>query len=237
VKVLIADDEAPARSRLSSLLQELEPGVEIVGEAGDGAAALQLALERQPELALLDIRMPGMDGIQAALRMANMARPPAIVFVSAYDEYALAAFDANAIDYLLKPVRTARLRAALDKAGVFTQAQREALRDTLPALHVTQAGGLRRIPLDEVICLRADSKYVEVCHEGGLALSDDSLKAIEEKYPGRFLRIRRNALVDPSRVRALHRVDEGFVLEVEGMERALEVGRRHLPSVRRLLKS
>jgi two-component system response regulator AlgR len=237
MRVLIADDEAPARSRLRSLLQEVAPGVELVGEVGDGGAAFQLAAERQPEVALLDIRMPGTDGIQAALRMAQLARPPAIIFVSAYDEYALAAFDANAIDYLLKPVRAARLRSALEKAVVFTQAQREALRETLPALHVTQAGGLRRIPLDEIICLRADSKYVEVCHEGGIALSDSSLKAIEEKYPGRFLRVRRNALVDPSRARALHKAGDGFVLEVEGMERALEVGRRHLPSVRRLLKS
>jgi two-component system response regulator AlgR len=237
MRVLIADDEAPARSRLRSLLQEVRPEAELVGEAGDGAAALQLAAERRPELALLDIRMPGTDGIQAALRMAQLPQPPAIVFVSAYDEYALAAFDANAIDYLLKPVRAARLRAALDKAAVFTQAQQEVLRDALPALHVTQAGGVRRIPLDEVICLRADSKYVEVCHDGGVALSDSSLKAIEEKYPGRFLRVRRNALVDPSRVRALLRADEGYLLEVEGLERALEVGRRHLPSVRRLLKS
>ena len=201
MKVLIADDEAPARVRLRALLLELSPDIEIVGEAGDGAAALQLAREQRPEPALLDIRMPGMDGIQAALRMAALAVPPAIVFVTAYDEYALAAFDANAIDYLLKPVRAERLRTALEKASVFSQPQQEALRGTLPSLHVTQSGSLRRIPLDEIICLRADSKYVEVCHERGLALSDASLKTIERQYPDRFLRIHRKTLIDPMRAR------------------------------------
>lgn len=236
MKVLLADDEVPARARLHALLQELAPEVEIVGEAGDGSAALQLAHEQLPEVALLDIRMPGMDGIQAALRMAELEIPPAVIFVTAYDEYALAAFDANAIDYLLKPVRPDRLRGALQKASVFTRAQREALRETLPSLHVTQGGSLRRIPLDEIICLRADSKYVEVCFEGGIALSDASLKAIEEQYPGRFVRIHRNALIDPARARELRKEEVGMVLQVEGMDRGLEVSRRHLASVRKLLK-
>ena len=237
MRVLIADDELPARTRLRALLREIDPGVEIVGEAGDGAAALRLAQDQGPGLALLDIRMPGMDGIQAALRMSRLPRPPAIVFVTAFDEYALAAFDANAIDYLLKPVRADRLRAALGKAAVFTGAQREALRESLPALHVTQGGRLSRIPLDEIICLRADSKYVEVCHEGGLALSDASLRSIEERHPGRFLRIHRNALVDPARMRELRREARGVKLLLDGLDEALDVSRRHLPEVRRRLRS
>jgi len=237
VRVLVADDETPARRRLIALLCELDPDTEIVAEAGDGATALALAKEHHPDLALLDIRMPGMDGVQAALRMAELPQVPTIVFVSAYDEYALAAFEANAIDYLLKPVRKQRLRSALEKASVFSQAQREALQDTLPGLHVTQAGKLERIPLEEIICLRADSKYVEVCHTGGTALSDTSLKAIEEQYPERFVRIHRNALVDPRRARLLRPQGGGMVLEMEGLDRPLEVSRRHLPMVRRLLRS
>jgi len=237
MKVLVADDEAPARQRLVALLRELDPGIEIVGEVGDGAAALEVAQKQEPDLALLDIRMPGTDGIEAALRMAELPRVPVIVFVTAYDEYALAAFDANAIDYLLKPVRRERLQAALGKAGVFTQVQREVLRDTLPGLHVSQGGRLRRIPLDEIICLRADSKYVEVCHMGGAALSDSSLKAIEEEYPGHFLRIHRNALVDPRRMRELRPEAGVMVLEMEDLERPLEVSRRHLAQVRKLLRS
>ncbi len=236
MKVLIADDEAPARVRLRALLLEPSPDIEIVGEAGDGAAALQLAREQRPELALLDIRMPGMDGIQAALRMAALAVPPAIVFVTAYDEYALAAFDANAIDYLPKPVRAERLRTALEKASVFSQPQQEALHGTLASLHVTQSGSLRRIPLDEIICLRADSKYVEVCHERGLALSDASLKTIERQYPDRFLRIHRKTLIDPMRARELRKQGDAALLYLEGLDQGLEVSRRHLPAVRRLLR-
>ena len=237
MRVLVADDELPARRRLVALLQAFDPPLGVVAEAADGATALQLAAEVQPDLALLDIRMPGMNGIQAALAMAALPHPPAVVFVTAYDEYALAAFEANAIDYLLKPVRKERLRAALDKARVFTAAQREALRGTLPSLSVTQGGRQQRIPLDEILCLRADSKYVEVCHERGRALVDLSLKAIEARYPGRFLRIHRNALVDPARVRELHRGTDGSKLLLDGFDEPLDVSRRHLPAVRRLLKS
>jgi len=237
MRILLADDEAPARQRLATLLRKLDPTIEIVAEAGDGAEALRLAAARNPDLALLDIRMPGVDGIRAAIGMADLPRPPAIVFVTAYDEYALAAFDANAIDYLLKPVRAERLRAALAKASAFTHSQQRILRDSLPSLHVSQSGSLRRIPLDEIICLRADSKYVEVCHEQGVALSDVSLKSIEAQYPGRFMRIHRNALVDPARARELQREGEAMKLWLDGFDQSLEVSRRHLPAVRRLLKA
>ena len=237
MRVLIADDEALARRRLREMLLALEPPVEIVGEAGDGASALALADKVRPEIALLDIRMPGMDGIQAALRMGRLEPPPAIIFVTAYDDYALAAFDANAIAYLLKPVRAERLAAAMARARVLSQAQSESLREQLPALTVTHAGATRRIPLDEIICLRADSKYVEVCHEHGTALSDLSLKALEGRYPGRFLRIHRNALVDPARIRELRRAGSGAQLRLDGLDAWLEVSRRHLPGVRGLLKT
>ncbi len=239
MKVLIADDEAPARQRLRELLREARPDAELIGEAGDGERALALAREHRPQVALLDIRMPGMDGIRAALAMQALAPPPAVIFVTAYDEHALAAFEANAIDYLLKPVRAARLRAALDKAAVLSGAQREALArvDAPPALSVTQRGATRRIPLADILCLRADHKYVEVHHREGMALSDASLKSIEAQFPGRFLRIHRNALVDPARVRELRREADGrTLLLLEGLDTPLEVSRRHLPRVRALLR-
>jgi two-component system response regulator AlgR len=239
MKLLLADDEAPARARLRELLREVRPDAELAGEAADGQMALALAREHRPDVALLDIRMPGMDGIRAALAMQELETPPAVIFVTAFDEHALAAFEANAIDYLLKPVRATRLRTALDKAAVFTHAQREVLAqaDNTPGLSVTQRGVTRRIPLHDILCLKADHKYVEVHHRDGVALSDASLKSIEEQFPGRFLRIHRNALVDPARVRELRRAPDGrALLIIEGLELSLEVSRRHLPRVRALLR-
>ncbi|BAN68078.1 LytR/AlgR family response regulator transcription factor [endosymbiont of unidentified scaly snail isolate Monju] len=239
MKLLIADDEAPARARLHELLREVRPDAELVGEAADGETALALAREHRPDVALLDIRMPGMDGIRAALAMQELETPPAVIFVTAFDEHALAAFEANAIDYLLKPVRASRLRTALDKAAVFTRSQREALAqaDNTPGLSVTQRGVTRRIPLHDILCLKADHKYVEVHHRDGVALSDASLKSIEEQFPGRFLRIHRNALVDPARARELRRAPDGrALLTIEGLALPLEVSRRHLPRVRALLR-
>jgi len=241
MKVLIADDEPLARSRLREQLDELANlgmAIELVAEAGDGQAAIEAAQHQRPDVALLDIRMPGVDGIEAALQMAQWPTPPAVIFVTAYDEHALQAFDAHAIDYLLKPIRPERLRTALERAGMLTLAQRDALGgQEEAALSVTYRGSLRRIPLDEVVYLRAGQKYVEVCHQQGLALLDESLKSIEERFPGQFLRIHRNALVIPQRMRELSRGDDGrALLLLDGSDEQLEISRRHLPDVRRLLK-
>lgn len=239
MRVLIADDEQPARQRLHDLLGEIDAPIEIVAEVGDGQSAVDAARSQAVDVALLDIRMPGLDGIAAALQLAQLQPAPAVVFVTAYDEHALAAFDANAIGYLLKPIRLQRLRDALHKAAMLSRAQQEALQTEAgaDALSVTLGGRLTRIPLDEVIYLRADQKYVEVCHEQGLALLDASLKSIEERFPGRFLRIHRNALVTAARMRELSRGNDGQTLLVlQGSDRPLEVSRRHLPEVRRALK-
>jgi len=237
MRVLIADDEAPARARLAALLVAADDSFEVVGQAANGAEVIALC-DRQPvDLVLLDIRMPGMDGIQAALALAGRPEPPAVVFVTAYDEHALAAFDANAIDYLLKPVRPERLRRALDKARALNQDQQTALAETGGFLNVSYRGGVQRIPAAEVLFLRADSKYVEVWRDVGMALTEESLRAIEERLPGLFLRVHRNALVAVDRIRALERGDAGaFRLTVEGSDEAVEVSRRHVPEVRRLLR-
>lgn len=238
MKVLVADDEQPARQRLMMLLHEIDSTIQTI-EAPDGLSALRLAQQQQVDVALLDIRMPGLDGITLAMRLADLPQPPAVVFVTAYDEHALAAFDANAIAYLLKPIRVQRLREALHKAQLLSRAQREALAEQNggAALSATLGGRLMRIPLEQVIYLRADQKYVELCHPGGVALLDDSLKSIEERFPDTFVRIHRNALVAPQRMRELSRAADGsMLLALHGADLRLEVSRRHLAEVRRRLR-
>ncbi len=238
MNILIADDEAPARARLAALLAEAGAAFRVVAEAANGAEVLAACEQQTVDLVLLDIRMPGMDGIQAALALADRPSPPAVVFVTAYDEHALAAFEANAVDYLLKPVRPERLLRALDKASALGREQREALAQSMAYISVSYRGGIQRIPIDEVIMLRADSKYVEVWHGQGTALTDESLRTIEERLPGRFLRVHRNALVAPERVRELRKGEAGqSLLFMHGCEEAVEVSRRHAPEVRRVLRA
>lgn len=237
MKIVIADDEAPARARLVALLADAGEDCEVVGEAANGQQVLALCERQAVDLVLLDIRMPGMDGIEAALRLAAQPRPPGVVFVTAYDEHALAAFEANAVDYLLKPVRPERLRRALDRARALSNEQLAALADAGAYLSATYRGGLLRVAAADVIFLRADSKYVEVWHAAGVALTEESLRAIEERLPGRFLRVHRNALIAAPRARALVRDDAGQLrLQLQGTDETVEVSRRHAPEVRRLLR-
>jgi two-component system response regulator AlgR len=237
VKILIADDEAPARARLEALLAEAGADYEVVAHAANGSEVL-LACDRQTvDLVLLDIRMPGMDGIQAALTLAEQPDPPAVVFVTAYDEHALAAFEANAVDYLLKPVRPERLLRALDKASVLSRDQRDALAQDLAYISVSYRGGVQRIAAGEVIFLRADSKYVEVWHADGMALTEESLRTIEERLPAQFLRVHRNALVAPDKMRELRKGPAGqMLLLLRGSDELVEVSRRHAPEIRRMLR-
>jgi len=238
MKVVIADDEAPARARLAALLAAGDGYCEVVGQAANGAEVLAHCERQHVDLVLLDIRMPGMDGIAAALVLATRPDPPAVIFVTAYDEHALAAFDANAIDYLLKPVRPERLARALDKARALSRDQQEALAASGHYLNASYRGGVLRIPAHEAILLRADSKYVEVWHASGMALTEESLRAIEERLPGAFLRVHRNALVAPGRVRELRRDPGGQLsLLLHGCDQVVEVSRRHAPDVRHLLRA
>ncbi len=237
MRVLIADDEAPARARLASLLAAAGPGYELVAEAANGSEVLAACAKQPVDLVLLDIRMPGMDGIAAALALAERPDPPAVVFVTAFDEHALAAFEANAIDYLLKPVRTERLQRALDKACALSGEQQSALAEAAGYLNVSYRGGMLRIPATDVIFLRADSKYVEVWHPQGVALTEESLRTVEDRLPGLFQRVHRNALVAPGRVRELRKGPDGqLLLLMDGCEEQVEVSRRHAPEVRRMLR-
>lgn len=240
--VLIVDDEPLARQRLQDLLADL-PNVRVVGEVGDGRQAVDACAQLCPDVVLLDIAMPVMDGLEAARHLASDPTSPAVVFCTAYDEHALAAFEARAIDYLLKPVRAERLAAALERARALGRARAN---ERLQALPKTQArthlcarlrGSLRLIPVADVVYLQAEEKYVVVHHLGGQDLIEDSLKALEQEFPERFLRIHRNCLVARSELRELRRGNDGQVHALlKRSADALEISRRCLPQIRQLLK-
>lgn len=239
MKLLIVDDEPLARQRLCRMLRARGPGDEI-REAADGVEALEQNARFEPDVVLLDIRMPGMDGIEAARHMAQAEHPPAIVFCTAYDEYAIAAFESRAVGYLLKPVQQEKLEAVLAAAAATTRYQLKALAEAAQqerrCLSSRSAGGTRLLAVAEVCALLADQKYVSAIHPGGSLLLDESLRELEEEFGARFLRVHRNALVARDKVRALHHAPGGeWVLELDGVDLRPVVSRRHLAEVRAAL--
>jgi two-component system response regulator AlgR len=240
MKVLITDDEAPARERLRRLLEEI-PGVDFVGEAASGGEALELNRRLGPDVVLMDIRMPGIDGLEAAQHLAASDQPPAVVFTTAYGDHALAAFDAHAIDYLLKPVRRERLAQALSRASAVRLARLQTLREETGGgarTHICarHGGSLRLVPVADIICFRADHKYVEAHHADGMVLIEESLRALESELSAIFVRIHRNTLVARAAIVALHRAPEGgYRIELRDFPDLLEVSRRHSSEIRRLL--
>jgi len=241
VKVLVVDDEQLARERMAGLVVELG-GHSVVGLAASGTEALRLAAASGAEVVLLDIRMPGMNGLEAARHLAALEAPPAVIFTTAYGEHALAAFEANAVDYLLKPVRRERLAAALEKARRLTRAQLEALRDEAPAgarSHLAARLGerLQLVPVAEVRCFVADQKYVTAYFGDGEALLEESLKDLEQEFGSAFLRAHRNALVARAWIVALEKGADGACrLELDGVAVRPAVSRRHLAGVRQVVK-
>ncbi|HZY34199.1 MAG TPA: LytTR family DNA-binding domain-containing protein [Rhodanobacter sp.] len=232
MRVLIVDDEPLARARMAALLGECA-GVEVVGNVGDGEAALAALGELQPDALLLDINMPGIDGVALAQRLAGRARPQ-VIFCTAYEAHALTAFELDAADYLLKPVRLERLREALQRAQ---RRLADAPREPVAYLHGRLRGEQVRIALDEVICLLADEKYVVVQHRRGELLIEDSLRQLEEAYPDQLIRLHRNCLVPPPRLLGLKTLADGRVLaRLDGSELSPEISRRNLPAVRKLLR-
>ena len=246
MKILIVDDEKPARDRLRQLLEDFDK-YEVVAEAANGEEAVRLAAETKPEIALLDIRMPGMGGIEAAHHLNKLDPPPAIVFATAYDEYAVEAFEARAIGYVLKPVRRERLAAALEQAvrlaaGTLTEVAAEA-RQEPRRRHVCAMshGQLKLIPVADVHWFQADQKYVSVHHAGGRDLIDDSLKSLEEEFAADFVRIHRSAVVAINKIERLAKTADGkyhVILRESSQqpENMLIISRRHLADVRRRLR-
>lgn len=245
MKILIVDDEPTARGRLRSLLAEVDPDSAVVGEAANGADALRQIAEAGPDVVLLDVCMPRMNGLDAAREIARLEQPPAVVFVTAHDDYAVEAFEVSAIDYLLKPIRKERLANALQKARRFSQPAWRKLDAALPPerrparshLCLYSRGELRLIPVVSIIYFRADTKYVAVRTEDDEALIEESLVALEQEFGEGFLRIHRNALVAPDRILGLSRLPlGGIAVRLQGIPDTLEVSRRHLSSVRAWLK-
>jgi two-component system response regulator AlgR len=237
--VLIVDDEAPARSRLRQLVGELPPYT-VIGEAAHGEEALALCGQLEPDVVLLDIRMPGLDGLAVADHLAGFEHRPAVVFTTAYDEYAVQAFEARAVGYLLKPVRRERLQRALEHAARIGRAQLRQLPGAGPRtqLCVPRGRGLTLLPIGEVACFRADQKYVTVLHAGGEALLAEALKDLETEFGDRFVRIHRNALVALAWIEAMEQRPDGlWQLRLKGPHGVLPVSRRHLAAVKQRLRA
>jgi two-component system response regulator AlgR len=244
MKIIVVDDEQPARERLSRLIGELE-GYEVIGEAANGREAIELYTALKPEIMLLDIRMPVMDGLEAAQHLTTDETPPAIIFTTAYSDHALEAFNTHAVGYLLKPVRKENLAASLAAARRSTRAQFAQLRTidkdmgtpkTRTHLCVHIRGNLELIPVDEIYYFRAEDKYVVLYHRNGQSLIEDSLVKLEEEFAGRFMRIHRNALVAKAEVCGLEQSGAGCALKLKHCDQRLSVSRRHLPAVRHFLK-
>jgi two-component system response regulator AlgR len=240
MKILIVDDEALARDRLARMIAQVG-GHTVVGQAANGRDALDLAQRVQPDVVLLDVRMPGMDGLEAARHFSALAEPPAIVFCTAYEEHAVQAFDVQAVGYLLKPVRRERLAAALEQAMRVNRAQLAALgrAGTAARTHISARThrGIELVPVEDVRCFRADQKYVVVSHTGGELLVEDTLRELEEEFGDRFVRIHRATLAAVRHIERLERVAEGqAVVWLRDLPEPLEVSRRHLADLRRLLR-
>ena len=242
MKLLIVDDEAPARDRLRRLLGEIDD-CEVIGEAGNGEQALERCTELQPDIVLLDVRMPGISGIEVARHIDSLEDPPAVIFTTAYDQYAVEAFETEAVAYLLKPVRKEKLAHALRHAArvspsrlvkVAHTARMEHRREQICARLGEQ---LRLIPLPDVYYFLADQKYVTVRHKGGENLIDDSLKALADEFESDFVRIHRNALVAEKQISAVERTEDGkYAVRVRECGVVLEVSRRHASELLRRIR-
>lgn len=255
LRILVVDDEPPARARLAQLLSDIsrELPLQVVGEADSGVRALAEAERLRPDVVLLDIMMPGMNGIEVARHLAARATAdqpaPAVVFITAFDEHALAAFDVQAIDYQLKPVRAARLLGALQRAQRLkpNEPRLEQVARTLgnvrTHLTVSERGKMILVPIDEVIYLRAELKYVTIRTATREHLTEESLTSLEMEFGDRFVRIHRNALVARRAIQGFQRVKGSVDAEGEsseghwevllnGLNERLPISRRQWPSVK-----
>ena len=246
LRILIVDDEAPARARLRDVLGDCASEVvfEVVGEAANGRAALDLLSSTKTDLVLLDIRMPDMDGIELAQHLQKLSEPPAIVFTTAYDAYAIRAFELHAIDYVLKPVRAARLLEALRRvrssAALSVTALREMSQQVPAFLSAHERGRIHLIPIEDVIYLKAELKYVTVRTPQREYVIEDALARLEQEYPERFVRVHRSCLVARNAIRGFERTrvegESSWLVLVNGCDEKLAVSRRQHYIVREFSK-
>lgn len=237
-RLLIVDDEPLARQRLRDLVGDVG-GYDVVGEAANGVEAMALLQTYGVDIVLVDIRMPVMDGIELAQHLRGLPQPPKLIFTTAYDHYAVQAFELNAIDYLLKPIRSERLAAALAKAKPLQTSQSQALlslQQTHDHLSIHERGKVVLVPIADVLYLRAELKYVTVRTRDKSYLLETSLNQLEHTYAAQFVRIHRNALVARNAIGGFEkqRIAEGeeagetaWVVLVKGIPETLAVSRRH----------
>lgn len=262
LRILVVDDEAPARQRLLTLLNDIaaECPHEVVGDVADAQSALHAAAALKPDLMLLDVQMPEVSGLELAAHVRKILPEITVVFVSAHDRYALQAFDVHALDYLLKPVRAARLAEALARVirrGAPAADSAEALRGAAAMLQqhrrhfaIHERGRLTLVPVEEVLCLRAEQKYLTVRTAGRDYLLEESLQSIEDEMPNMFVRVHRNALVARQAILSLERIGaasqdgdpvaaeraDAWQIVLRGLDERLPVSRRQLPAVREALR-
>ena len=252
--IFIVDDEAPARNRLKTLLADIaaECPHRLAGEAGNAQAALDGIAATNPDLVLLDVQMPGMSGLELADHLRRLAVPPAVVFVTAYDEYAIRAFEVRALDYLLKPVRAARLADALRRvaepgAGSLADRPSSVLQPVRRHFSVQERGRLLLVPVAEVVYLKAELKYVTVRTAGHEYLIEESLASLESEFAGSFVRVHRNALVARAAIAGFEkggqavdadgdRTQESWCVILRGIDERLPVSRRQWPVVKALVR-
>jgi two-component system response regulator AlgR len=236
LRVFIVDDEAPARNRLRELLQDCSDqlALDIVGEASNGQEALDKLVETPADVVLMDIRMPQMDGIELAQHLQKLAKPPVVIFTTAYDAYAIKAFELRAIDYLLKPIRLGRLFDALTRARDAVPIQTEVLRELLPEprknLSIHERGKIHLVPIEQVLFLRAELKYITVRTAEREYLIEESLTALEKEFATRFVRIHRNCMVAKDAIIGFQRGgdenESGWMVKLKDVEEALPISRR-----------
>jgi len=245
MKILIVDDEQLARERLHRHVQELNAAAndnyEII-EAENGLIAIEQTERHNPDIVLLDIRMPGMDGIETANKLSQLNTPPAIIFTTAYDQYALDAFDSHAIAYLLKPIRKEKLKNALQSAKQLNRVQLQSIqnkennkKEQYISVHIHS--GVRKIELNDIFYFQAEHKYVTVKYRQGEVLIEEPLKSLEARFSEAFIRIHRNALVSKQQLKAIRKDQQGrYLTELKDIDNKMEVSRRHVAAVRKFLK-
>lgn len=246
--ILVVDDEKLARERLVRMISRID-GCKVAGEALSGRDALKKIEQLRPDIVLLDIRMPDMDGLEAARHIMQMEAPPAVIFCTAFNQHALEAFEAQAVGYLLKPVKAEQLQAALQKAKKLTKVQMTSLRQSGQEAASPDASGRRKhisaktrhglelVPVDEVRCFLADHKYVTAHHSQGEILIDDTLKDLEDEFGDQFVRIHRNSLAALRYVEGMEKVPGGqFALKLKGVDVKPLISRRHVTDLRNRLR-
>ena len=235
---VIVDDESLARARLQRFIETADLG-EVLAQAENGLEAVKAVEEYGPDVVLMDIQMPGMDGIEAARHISQLDTPPAIVFTTAYDDYAMQAFDVQAVGYLLKPVRLDDLKQLLEKLNKLNKVQVQALNKGQQRSHISAKthNGLELIPIENITLFRADQKYISVFHKHGELLIDEPLKDLEEEFENQFVRVHRNALVSVKAICGFEKMDDGgYAVRLQGFDERVPVSRRHVAAVRKLVK-